>query len=258
MALSTKSKFYYGWEVTSSNRYIDFYDGTSTLQAVLTLGTYTTTELAAEVALQLNTLAAITFTVSLNRSNRRFTIASGSNFSLLFSTGSQAGQSAASLLGFAASDFTSASTYTSSSNTGYEYTPQFYLQSYKPTDNNRKAIDAVVNKSASGVIEVIKFGNERFMSCEILFITNLRQDTGSIIESDDTAVESYISFIEWATDRGKIEFMPDRSDVSVYQDFILESTESSGDGLDYELNELYDRGLANYYRSGALKFRLLE
>lgn len=96
------------------------------------------------------------------------------------------------------------------------------------------------------------------MSCEILFITNLRQDTGSIIESDDTAVESYISFIEWATDKGKIEFMPDRSDVSVYQDFILESTESSGDGLDYELNELYDRGLANYYRSGALKFRLLE
>jgi hypothetical protein len=258
MALSTKSKFYYGWEVTSSNRYIDFYDGTDTLQAVLTLGTYTSQELADEVALQLNTLAGIAFTVSFNRSNRRFTIASGSNFNLLFATGNQAGNSAASLLGYASSDLTAAMTYTSSSNTGFEYSPQFYLQSYKPTSNNRKAIDAVVNKSASGVIEVVKFGNERFMSCEILFITNNRQDAGSIIETDVDAVESYISFIEWATDKGKLEFMPDRSDVTTYQDFILESTDANSDGLDYELIELYDRSLPEYYRSGMLRFRLLE
>jgi hypothetical protein len=104
----------------------------------------------------------------------------------------------------------------------------------------------------------VKFGNERFMSCEILFITNNRQDAGSIIETDLDAVESYISFIEWATDKGKIEFMPDRSDVTTYQDFILESTEANSDGLDYELIELYDRNLPEYFRSGMLKFRLSE
>jgi hypothetical protein len=256
MALNTRSKFYYGWKVTSSTKYIDFNDGTDTLQAVLTLGSYTAQELADEIASQMNDIAGIVFTVSFNRSTRIFTISAPTNFSLLFSTGAQAGSSIASTIGFSG-DYSADDSYSGSAS-GSEYTPQFYLQSYKPTANNRSAVDGVVNKSSSGEVEVVKFGNQRFMSCEIPFITNIRQDSGSIIENDSDAVESYISFIEWATDKQKIEFMPDRDDASTFEAFILESTDQSQNGLDYELTELYDKNLANYFRSGSLKFRLLE
>lgn len=258
MALSTRSKFFYGWEVLPTNKYIDFNDGTSTLQAELTIGTYTPDGLAQEIALKMNSVASVNFTVTFNRSTKKFTISSASNFQLLFGSGLQYAQSIASMIGFAASDYTSANTYTSPVSSGYEYAPQFYLQSYKPTSNNRSAIDAVVNKSASGVIEVIKFGSERFMSCEIIFITDIYQALGSVITNDQNAVSSYISFIEWCTNKSKVQFMPDINNLSTYQDFILESTDASSDGLDYELIELYDRGLANYFRSGNLKFRLLE
>lgn len=258
MALSTRSKFFYGWEVLPTNKYIDFNDGASTLQAELTIGTYTPEGLAEEIALKMNTVASVNFTVTFNRANRKFTISSASNFQILFGTGAQYAQSIASMIGFAASDYTSASSYTSPNSSGYEYAPQFYLQSYKPTANNKSAIDAVVNKSASGVIEVIKFGSERFMSCEVIFITDIYQEIGSVISNDSDAVASYLSFIEWCTNKSKIQFMPDINNLSTYQDFILESTEASSDGLDYELIELYERGLANYFRSGVLKFRLLE
>jgi len=258
MALSSRSKFYYGWKITSANRYLDFNDGTNTLTAILDVGYYSANELKTEITSKMNNLSAVDFTVSFNRATRAFTISAATNFSLLFSTGTYNGFSVASLIGFAATNRTGNNTYTSTLTSGSVWSPQFILQSYKPTSNNRKAIEGVVNKSASGVVEVVKYGNERFMECESLFITNVKQNAGSIVESDSNGVEDYISFIEYATDKGTIEFMPDSTDVESFQVLTLESTEQSTDGLNYELIELYDRGLAEYYRSGKLKFRLME
>lgn len=258
MALSTRSTFYFGWKITASNRYIDFNDGVDDLQAALTLGTYTAAGLATEIVSKMNDLTTLAFSVSFDRSTRIFTISADSNFSLLFNTGAQAGQSVASLIGFDADDSSGTDTYTSNFESGYSYTTQFQLQSYKSTDKNRKAIDGIVNKSASGIVEVVKFGDERFLECEAIYITNVVQGVGSIIVSSSSGVEDYLLFIEYATEKGKIEFMPDYADVETFQSFILESTEASQLGLDYELIELYDKGLPEYYRSGKLKFRLLE
>jgi hypothetical protein len=52
--------------------------------------------------------------------------------------------------------------------------------------------------------------------------------------------------------------MENENDVSTFQVFILESTEADSKGLDFDIVELYDRGLAEYFKSGVLKFRLLE
>lgn len=257
MALSTYSKFYYGWKVTKDNRYIDFNDGALRL-ATLKLGSYTAQGLANEIVKQMNLVSSLDFTVSFNRATRKFTISSTSTFSLLFLTGTSSALSIANIFGFNSADKTGASTYISDFASGYEYTTQFLLQNYKDISTNRKAIDGVINKSASGVVEAVKFGDERFMEGEFLFVTNLIQENGSIIRSNPTGLDEFIQFIEYATEKGSIEFIKDENNLLDFNVYVLESTETDTKGLNYDLIEMYDRGLAQYFRSGKLIFRLLE
>lgn len=257
-ALENHSKFYYGWLITNQNKYIDFNDGSGVKTATLKVGYYSSSDLMIEIKKKMDAQSSLDFTILFNRTTRKFTISSTSNFSLLFSTGPNAAQSTASLLGYTATDKTSASTYLAENVSGYEYSTQFYIQSYKDTSTNRKAIDGTVNKSASGVIEVIKFGNERFMEGEFLFITNIVQEPQSIIRTNIQGREDFIQFIEWCTEKAPVEFMKIENDPSTYQQLVLESTPTDSKGLDYDLIEMYDRGLAYYYRSGTLKFRLIS
>jgi hypothetical protein len=206
----------------------------------------------------MDALSTLNFTVTFNRTTRKFTLSSTSNFSLLFSTGPNSAQSTADLLGYSATDKTSASTYLAEYVSGLEYSTQFYIQSYKDTSTNRRAIDGTVNKSASGVTEVIKFGTERLMEGEFLFITNIIQESISIIRTNSQGREDFIHFIEWCTEKAPIEFIKNEINPSTFQTFVLESTPTDSKGLDYDLIEMYDRGLAQYYRSGVLKFRLLS
>lgn len=258
MATSKRAKIYYGWQITSSNRYIDFNDGAGVKLATLSIGSYNSQELANEIVKQMNAVSLVDFTCTFNRSTRKFTISSVSAFSLLFLTGVTFSQSVASLLGYTVTDKTAALTYTSENASGYEYKTQFIPQSFKNTTTNRKSIEGTINKSSSGVIEVIKFGNERFLEFELLFITNVIQNDVSIIRTNITGVEDYLQFIEYATEKNTLEIMLDESNPSDFRSFLLESTESDSKGLDYELIELYDRGLPEYFRSGKLTFRLLE
>lgn len=258
MALSTRSKIFYGWDVTENTRYIEFNDGFFDRSAIISINSYSPEDLAQEIAGKMSSVSNVVFSCTFDRATRKFNISAGTNFTLLFSSGAYVEQSIHLLLGFSSADKSGSSSYESDVSSGKEYTTQFIPQSYKPTNLNKKATDGVVNKTATGVIEVVKYGNERFLEFELLFITNIQQEVGSIIESSETGVEDYIDFIEYATEKRKIQFMPNYTQVESYQSFILESTEQSPLGLDYELIEMYDRGLANYYRSGKLKFRLQE
>lgn len=257
MALSTRSRFYYGWKVTASNRYVDFTYQSINYIAILDIGSYSSQELSDHVVLKMSDASGGTFSGSFNRTTRGFTFSEALGFTFLFNTGIHAGLSSALLLGFSATNY-SGTSITSNLSSGYIYTPQFYLQSYKPSDKNRRAIDGVVNKAASGEIEVIKFGYERFVEFENVFITNVRQQAVSIITNSQTAIEDYISFIEYATDKNKVEFIKDSTKVETFQTLLLESTVNDQSGLSYELIELYDKGLPEYFRSGNLKFRLME
>ena len=257
-ALSNHSKFYYGWLIDNTNKYIDFNDVSGIKTAILKVGYYSSSDLMIEIKKKMDALSTLDFTISFNRTTRKFTISSTANFSLLFSTGPNAAQSTSSLLGYSATDKTSASTYLAESVSGFEYSTQFYIQSYKDTSTNRKAIDGTVNKSANGTIEVIKFGNERFMEGEFLFITNIIQESQSIIRTNSEGREDFIQFIEWCTEKAPVEFIKIENDPSTFQVLVLESTPLDSKGLDYDLLEMYDRGLAQYYRSGTLKFRLIS
>ena len=255
-ALENHSKFYYGWQITTTNRYIDFNDGAGIKTAILKVGYYSSNDLIIEIKKQMDALSTLNFAVVFDRIARQFTISSTVSFSLLFATGPYFAQSTSALLGYTASNKTGASSYLAENVSGFEYSTQFYIQSYKDTSTNRRAIDGTVNKSASGVTEVIKFGTERLMEGEFLFITNITQESISIIRTNNQGREDFIQFIEWCTEKAPIEFIKNENDPSTFQTFVLESTPTDSKGLDYDLIEMYDRGLAQYYRSGVLKFRL--
>lgn len=256
-ALSTNSKFYYGWQITTANRNLDFNDGANKT-AVLKVGYYTSQSLALEIKKKMDALSSLDFTVTFNRITRRFTISSTANFSLLFSSGSNSGTSPALVLGYTNTDKTAASSYLAESVSGYEYKTQFPIQSYKDPSTNRKAIDGVVNESASGISEVIKYGNKRFMEAELLFVTNIIQADGSVIRTNYQGREDALQFLEWCTERGQVEFMKDENKPSEFNIFELESTPTDSKGLDFDLIEMYDRSLPYYYRIGPLKFRLIS
>jgi hypothetical protein len=261
MAIQTdvRSTFYYGLKIDSLNRVIDFKEGLVVKKAIIPIGQYTGQQLANEIKKAMDTAGDNIYTVTFNRVNRKLTISSNVVFQLLTSSGINIGTTAFATMGFNnLADKTGSIAYDSDFGIGYAYTTQFPLQSHKPTKNNRKAIDGQINKSSSGVIEVVKFGNERFLSFENAYITNIPQSPDSIIINNPTGVEEFVQFMEWATEKYILEIMIDSKNPNDFQTFILESTETDPKGLDFELVELYDRGFPECFRSGILKFRLME
>jgi hypothetical protein len=114
-----------------------------------------------------------------------------------------------------------------------------------------------VNESASGIIEVVRFGNVMFTQFNIMYITNLPMD-GKLIRNNPNGVSDLNLFMDYITNANPIEFMPDVSDRNTFQDLIIESTTLSKDGIEYKLKELYDKGLPNFFESGLLSFRVLN
>ena len=253
MGISTKSKWYYGHEITKENYTIDFNEGAGALKAVLNVGIYSLTDFVTEVKRALDDAGNLTYTVSVNRDTRLITISAGSNFSLLTTSGASIGTSAFSLIGFSGADKTGANSYVGGSASGYEYKPQLELQKYVPFENNVKSSLATVNESASGVVEVVSFGSIRYMECEVKWVTDQTIQSGAFIENDASAVANLRNFLAFAVKKGDMEFMPDRDTTSTFYKCILESTQASSNGVDYRITETAQ--LQNWYESGKLVFR---
>jgi len=254
MALNKKSKWYFGHTVTSSESKIDFNEGASALVATLNVSDYTLTEYGAEIQRALNESGGRIYTVSVNRDNRYITIAADGTFSLLASSGDNVANGIWAMAGFAATDLTSAATYTGTSGSGSEFLPQFFLQKYISFDDQESSSYSSVNTSASGTVEVISFGTNNFMNCSIDYQTNLTQATGSIVENQASGLDNLRVFMQYITKKRKIEFIPDRDLTSTYVKCLLESSPGSGDGTGFVLNE-YLGSLPGFFSTGTLRFR---
>lgn len=256
MSLRTFSAFYYGHIVTSDNNLVNFSEGSGELTATLNIGSYTLSEFVVELGRALNAAGGQVYTVSVNRTNRRITISAPGTFSLLTQTGSQLANSAFSLMGFDnASDKTGTNTYTSANGSGSEYLPQFILQDHVATDHWQQSAYASVNKTADGRIEVVRFGTENFLQCNIKYATAYPGD-GQVIKTNATGVTDLVAFMNNITQKCPIEYMADISDRETFESIILESTPDSRDGVGYKLREMYDKGLPGYFETGVLKFRV--
>lgn len=80
-------------EITSSNQWIDINEGAGELNAQVATGTYlfdtdeNIDELESAIKTALDAAGTLTYTVTFSQSTRKFTISAGSNFSLLWKTG---------------------------------------------------------------------------------------------------------------------------------------------------------------------------
>lgn len=256
MALGTQSKFYYGFEIDSTNNKIDFDEGGPELTATLSIGEYSATEIALEVQNQLNAEGALTYTVTFNRTTRIFTIAATGVFSLLITSGTNNGTSAYGAIGFTGADVTGFATYSGAA-AGSSYLTQFFIQDYTSADNWVKAADASVNKSASGKVEVISFGVEAFFEGNLKFVTD-RDMTGGFIRNNPTGVSDLRQLMTYLITKAPVEFMPDSDDEPTFYKIILESTPDQSNGTGFKLNELDGQGLRDFYETGVLKFRVVE
>lgn len=248
--LSTRSKWYYGHYIDQTNRTISFNDGTAKT-ATLKVGDYTLTEFVVEVARSLNAASSLTFTVSVDRSTRIITIAGSSNFELSIASGASANPF--SLIGFTGADRTGSNSYAGNVGSGSEFLPQFKLQKFIAFGDNQVASYSNVAKSANGTVEVVSFGTDDFMTCEIAYQTN-NNTTGSVIENQANGLDNLRTFLQYATNKRKMEFIPDRDTTGTYSKVIIESTNASGSGTGYKLNEYLGR-MPGFFSSGVLKFR---
>ena len=255
MSLETFSAFYYGHNITTDQTSLDFSEGGPEIQANLTVGDYSLTDLLAEVKTQMDTVGGQEYTITVDRNSRLVTISAPGNFELLVDTGSRTDSSIYTLLGFTGSDLTGSNTYTGTLPCGEVYFPQFILQDHVATENFREFIDPSVSISAAGEVEVVKFGDQRFLQCNIRFATDLPQPKIGPIENNPTGVADLRAFMEFITERRKIEYMPDRNDAATFEKLRLETTPEGQTGTSFKLKELFTQGLPGYFDTGILKFR---
>ena len=258
MTIKTRSVFYYVDGITSDNNLMNFIEPNQAnieLTGTLQIGTYSMSQLVIEVQRALNDAGENTYTVTFDRATRIMTIAADDDFNLLVTTGSNAGLSVWSLIGFT-SDKTGSATYDSDEAFGSAYKPQYLLQSYKDVDNNVEGIRSSVNESASGVVEVVTFGNRSFYEMNIKWITDRVVSKSSFLENNQNALTEARSFLSFCITKQNLEFMKDETNRDTFDIVLLESTRASRQGTSYELRELLiGEGLDEYYETGVLKFR---
>lgn len=258
MALKSHSVFYYGHEITDANNLIPFSEGGGPEKiATIPVGFYTLSKFAEIVVSALNASSLVDWTYSIDRVTRKITLNASGPASLLFASGSVGLNSPYALLGLERMDYTLSTVFVSVNPSGKEYRPQFPLQDYSPKEKNKELVNAVVSKSATGdTVSVQSFGINRYMKCNIKFITN--NPTSGKLRADPSGVENAIDFLDYIVNKAPIEFMENENEVSRFDKLYLESTTESQNGTQYMLREYLDRGLPEYYESGLLTFKVIN
>ena len=248
MTLFTRSVWFYGHTVTSQNRSLDFTRAAVQYTALIQVGTYSLTDYAQAVARAFNTIDPDNlYLASVNRSNRQITISGTDAFSLDI-TGPTASVSSYSLLGFT-TDQAAATSHTGIES-GFEFRPQLRLQDYIDFDDDQEASDSVINEAASGRVESVSFGLNKFMTCNVRYQNNGQT---KFTELDANGIGRLREFLVYATTKADMEFMPDRDDPDVFTKCVLESTGRSQKGTGFRLIE--SDGIPGFFDSGRLVFR---
>jgi hypothetical protein len=257
VALDNFSVFYYDFTIDTENQYLCIDEGGPEIIVELTPGSYSFEEMAQMVDTAFNAVGTLGYTVTTIRSSRKITITAPSNWTAKISSGSLGANQAWSQIGFTtSSDLTGQASYTSDSSIGSQYIPQFWLQDYVPSVHSQKAAEATVRKTATGDVEVVTFGTEKFMKCSIKYVTDIPQD-GKIIRNNPSGVNDLNTFMAFLITKAKIEFMENVSDRDTFETLILEKTEQDSNGIAYELKELYAQGLPDFYEVTGLVFRVI-
>lgn len=253
MSLTTFSGFIYGHDISEDNQFIDFNeDGFTEIGAQIKIGSYTLASFIDAVSNAMNEAGDSTYTVTVNRTTRLITITGSAPFNITVTSGSHFAISAFSLMGFS-TNRSGSNTYTADLPSGFLYEPQYKLQRYVDFSDIVESADSSVNTSASGIVEVVSFGQNQFMECNITYATNIIGQ--GVIKNNSAGVTDLRAFMNYAIQKKPMEFIPNLAAPTVFISCILERTQKNSKGVGFQLYELYSRGLANYFETGTLTFR---
>lgn len=234
MALTAKSLFLYGLQVTTNNSSIDFKSsgGGSELQATLTLGFYALSELMDEIKRAMESADPYnTYTVTADRTvnggtENRVTIStSGSFLSLLFSSGSRTASSCNALIGFTKPDKTGATTYTGTLSAGTVLIPTLIGYKYLSPDHMKKVFGSL-NVSTTGQKEAIVFQVQLFFQVQFMY------------EPAAKVISEWSPLMTWMIQQRHLEFTPEITSPNVFYSCTLERTTADGKGLAHEWKEM--------------------
>lgn len=250
----TRSKFYYGAEITKLTSAIDFDEGGSEINATMKVGDYTMLELAVEMARAMSEAGGQDYTGTFNRATREITISATGNFTLRTNTGSRAATAAFAMLGFNdAADYTGSNSYTGEQKAAYEYEAQYPFDKYSSSEHNLIKESGTVNTSASGVTQQIYFADGSRVEMNLKLITNKQLSScQKNFKYNPNGVADFLSFMAKIMQKGKLELMPDVATPATFVKLILLGTKEDRAGLQFELKNMKYR---DYYESGVLIFR---
>jgi hypothetical protein len=254
--IDTYSAFIYGHTIDNSNFYFGIDEGSGELLAELNASAYTISDFITELGRSLNEISEIgnNYNVTLDRATRVITISGDNSFSILTTSSSQLVTSAYSLAGFSGADKTGTNSYIGDDASGSIYYPQFRLQKWVDFIDQQGSQTAVLNTPANGAFtEVISYGDQQIMECEIKFATDLQLHKDSLIVQNLTGVSDLRNFMLYAITKAPIEFIYDKDDLNTFTKCILDKTPEDSKGTKFKLKE--DRNWRNTYSTGLLKFR---
>lgn len=259
MSVDSFSLFYFlDDDIDTTNQNLNFNEGGGELLAVLEAGSYSPGDLTTVVKTAMDAAGSLVYTVTFDRTLRKYVIAATGTFSLLISSGSQFGTSPFSLMGFTGADVSGSTSYTSNVNAGSKYEPQFKLQNFVDKDDSQQKINATVNESANGDIEVVAFGIRSVFEMSIRFATDRDLTKSGFIRNNPTGVADLRVFMQRITDKAPFEFIPDIGVKTQFTKVLLDSTPESPKGTAYKLKELSMRGgPVGFFDTGLLKMRVV-
>lgn len=251
MALTNRSLFLYGFQVTANNSSLDFraVSGGPILMASLTVGFYSLTGLAAEITRAMKAIDPTRdYTVTVNRNvggglqNRVTIFTSGTYFQLLFGSGPRVGSSISSLIGFLASDYVGNITYMGATTAGTTLLPTYIGYSYLPPEADHKVFGAV-NIAANGDKESVVFQIQKFITVDFQH------------EAHAAVKGAWVNLIDWLIQQRLFEFTPDITYPNTFYEVTLEKSQADGKGLGWRwTEELPSKPFM--YRTGTLTFRV--
>ena len=250
MALTAKSMFLYNLQVTTQNSSLDFIGTLAgpTLQATLTLGFYSLTDLMAEIKMAMEAVDNLhTYTVTADRTfsggtQNRVTIStSGSFLSILFATGPRSASNCAGLIGFVTANQTGATTYTGTNTAGTTLVPALVGYNYVPTTNMRNIFGSL-NISTTGQKEAVVFQIQEFFQVQFKY------------EPTATIVLTWPDLMNWMIQQRPLEFTPEVTAPNTFYNCTLEKTSFDGKGLGFSMKELLPQ-FPGLWDTGLLTFR---
>lgn len=257
MTVKTYSAWTFGHIIDSDNNTLPFSEnGVDELVGTLNVGGYTLDSFANEVARAMNAVGTLNYIVTVDRSTRKLAVSGDSSFFLYVTSSTLSAVSPYSLMGFT-TERSGASTYIGDEASGNIFEPQFFLQSFVPFENFERANSVNVLQSATGQVQVVKYGTNNFMECNITLQTDITQGKDSVIQNKPGETQLR-EFLQFAVGKTPMEFIADVDTPATFTDCILEKTRADAKGTGFKLIELYSKGFADWFETGTITFREIK